>query len=288
MEYLMFGGIGFCLAWLMALMVLPAVHNRAIRLARKRYEDAPLSIREMRAEKDAIRAGFAAATCELELRIEQLREKTVAHATDLGKKNQLIVRLKQEIETANAALRESETREQAARDELREANRAFRDKDVTFGAAEGEIALVRRELAVKDATLRAAEREIATIRNELAVKDSALALAEREITAIKAEIASITPVLLRAEKEAGAAQVVDVIPLVPPALPHQTARPPLDVMPAPTHLIPSAIPPAPQHDDGVDRAWMEIADAAQRVDARYEGTNQRLRATYAPLATTQS
>ena len=34
LEYLMFGGIGFCLAWLTALMVLPAVHNRAARLAR--------------------------------------------------------------------------------------------------------------------------------------------------------------------------------------------------------------------------------------------------------------
>jgi hypothetical protein len=69
LEYLMFGGIGFCLAWLTALMVLPAVHNRAMRLARERYDDLPLSIQEIRAEKDTIRAGFAAATRELELRV---------------------------------------------------------------------------------------------------------------------------------------------------------------------------------------------------------------------------
>ena len=95
LEYLMFGGIGFCIAWLTALMVMPAVHNRAIRLARKRYDDLPLSIQEIRAEKDTIRAGFAAATRELEIKLDQLKQKTAAHATDLAKKTQLIARLKQ-------------------------------------------------------------------------------------------------------------------------------------------------------------------------------------------------
>ncbi len=182
LEYLMFGGIGFCLAWLTALMVLPAVHNRAVRLARARYDDLPLSMQEIRAEKDTIRAGFAAATCELELRIEKLREKTVAHTTDLAKKNQLIDRLKQEIDTVTAALRESESREQTARDALREAKRGFADKDVTLGTAEGEITVLKRQMAAKDTSLRAIEKELAAMRSAISDKESALHTAQDELS----------------------------------------------------------------------------------------------------------
>lgn len=188
LEYLMFGGIGFCLAWLTALMVLPAVHNRAMRLARERYDDLPLSIQEIRAEKDTIRAGFAAATRDLELRIEKLREKTVAHTTDLAKKNQLVDRLKQEIDTVTAALRESETREQAARDALRDAKRGFADKDVTLGTAEGEITVLKRDVAAKDIKLRAIENELVAMRSELASRTSALTAAEREIASVSTSL----------------------------------------------------------------------------------------------------
>jgi DNA repair exonuclease SbcCD ATPase subunit len=188
-EYLMVGGIGFCLAWLTALMVLPAVHNRATRLARERYDDLPLSIQEIRAEKDTIRAGFAAATRDLEIQLEKLREKTVAHATDVARKNQLVERLKQEIDTVTAALRDSEGREQAARDALREAKRGFADKDVTLGTAEGEISVLKRELAAKETALRATERELAAIRDELSGKQGALQAA---LSAAEAEIKSVS------------------------------------------------------------------------------------------------
>jgi predicted nucleic acid-binding Zn-ribbon protein len=188
LEYLMFGGIGFCLAWLTALMVLPAVHNRAMRLARERYDDLPLSIQEIRAEKDTIRAGFAAATRELELRVEKLREKTAAHATDVARKNQVVDRLKQEIDTVTAALRESETREQTARDELREAKRSFVDKDVTLGTAEVEITGLKRELAANDTARRAIEDELAALRGDLSAKQAALYAAEAEIASLNARL----------------------------------------------------------------------------------------------------
>jgi predicted nucleic acid-binding Zn-ribbon protein len=180
-EYLMFGGIGFCLAWLMALIILPAVHNRATRLARERYDDLPLSMQEMRAEKDTIRAGFAAATRDLEVQLERLRGKTAAHATDVAKKAQLVDRLKQEVDTVTAALRDSEAREQTARDALREAKRGFADRDVTLGTAEDEIAVLKRDLAAKDARLRSAESDLAALRHQLADKASALRAAESEI-----------------------------------------------------------------------------------------------------------
>ena len=204
LEYLMFGGIGFCLAWLTALMVMPAVHNRATRLARERYDDLPVSMQEIRAEKDTIRAGFAAATRDLELKIEKLKDRTVAHATDLARRNQLIERLKQEVETLTKALRDSEGREQAARDELREARRGFADKDVTLGAIEGEITLLQRDRASKEAALQAAERELASLRDELAARDMALRGLQHENAALRNDLSTKDAAVAVAQQEVAA------------------------------------------------------------------------------------
>ena len=142
MEYLMYGAIGFLAAWLMALMCFPAVHNRAQRLLRKHYDQTPLSVQEMRAEKDQIRAGFAAATRDLEVSIEKLKEKTAAHATDLAKKAQLIERLKKELQTHNEALTQSTEREREARAELLEMSREFDQLHATLaGITERERAM---------------------------------------------------------------------------------------------------------------------------------------------------
>ena len=147
LDYFMVGGIGFLAAWLTAIMVMPAVHHRAVRLTRRQYDQLPLSIQEMRAEKDSIRAGFAAATTRLEMNLAQLRDKTAAHATDLAKKAQLIARLKQELEAVDTALKETEGREQSARTELRHAKHELAGKDAALSAAEQEIAAIKAEIA---------------------------------------------------------------------------------------------------------------------------------------------
>jgi predicted nucleic acid-binding Zn-ribbon protein len=290
-ESLMFAGIGFCLAWLIALMVLPAVHKRAMRLARKRYDDLPLSIQEIRAEKDSIRAGFAAATRDLEIQLERLRDKTVAHANDVAKKNQLIDRLKQEIGSVTASLRDSETREEAARDALHNARRGFAGK-VTPGTAEGEIGVLKQELAAREAGSRAIEKGLAEARAELAGKDAALAKAEKDITAIRAEITALTKLLVetggnsapQTEMSAATRRGVGIVPFaqgsraattahrqVAVAQPAQDVaareplRAPVDLVAAPTRLIPPTIP---QGGDSVGQALKEIADAARRVDER--------------------
>jgi chromosome segregation ATPase len=181
MEYFMYGAIGFLAAWLMALMCFPAVHRRAQRLLRKHYDQAPLSIQEMRAEKDQIRAGFAAATRDLEVSIEKLRGKTAAHATELAKKAQLVERLKKELEALNEALIDSTEREREGRAELLQLRKEF---DQVHDALAG---VTERERGLR-ADLREARRE-------LAMKDGALDAAEQEVTAIKTEIVRLAPLL---------------------------------------------------------------------------------------------
>jgi chorismate mutase len=59
-ESIMDFGIGFFVAVLLGLLFVPHVHNRAVRLTRRRLEAAtPLSIAEIPADKDELRAEFA-------------------------------------------------------------------------------------------------------------------------------------------------------------------------------------------------------------------------------------
>ncbi len=68
-EPIMFFGIGFLVASLFGLVLIPLVHNRAVRLTMRRLEAAtPLSMAEIQADKDQLRAEFAMSTRRLEFR----------------------------------------------------------------------------------------------------------------------------------------------------------------------------------------------------------------------------
>ena len=73
-ESIMYFGIGFLVATLLGLLFIPLVHNRAARLTTKRLEaSTPLSMAEIRADRDHLRAEFAMSNRRLELAIEELK-----------------------------------------------------------------------------------------------------------------------------------------------------------------------------------------------------------------------
>jgi DNA repair exonuclease SbcCD ATPase subunit len=245
MEFFMYGAIGFLAAWLMALMCFPAVHHRAQRLLRKRYDELPLSIQEMRAEKDQIRAGFATATRDLEVSIGKLKEKAAAHATELARKMQLIERLKQEFGQASAALDQSLAREREVRDELRATRQEFDSLNTALTHS------TERERAIR--------AELRDTRRELTMKDGALDKAEQEVAAIKSEISRIAPLL---RLPTSLTRSADVVPLAPVG-----AQPQNDgVMRAWTEI---------------DAAARRVEARHEGTPPQKPSTNQHLRAAYA-------
>src|SRR5687768_18566104 len=118
-EPIMFFGIGFLVASLFGLVMIPLVRNRAVRLTMKRLEAAtPLSMAEIQADKDQLRAEFAMSTRRLELSVEQMKAKTTSQLAELGKKTDAINRLKVELGEKTAAIFSLEAREKALRDQL--------------------------------------------------------------------------------------------------------------------------------------------------------------------------
>src|SRR5271167_346406 len=119
-ESIMFFGIGFLVASLVGLVFIPLVHGRAVRLTMRRLEaSTPLSMAEIQADKDQLRAEFAMSTRRLEMSIEQLKTKSTSQLAELGKKADAINRLKIELGEKTAAIFALEARDKALRDQLR-------------------------------------------------------------------------------------------------------------------------------------------------------------------------
>src|SRR5215470_1814819 len=97
-EPLMYFGAGFLVATLLALVLISFVHRRAVRLTLRRLEDAiPVSLAEIQADKDKLRAAFAMSARRLELTIEQLKAKATSQLGDLARKTEAIAKLKAEL-----------------------------------------------------------------------------------------------------------------------------------------------------------------------------------------------
>src|SRR4249920_208186 len=98
-ESIMYFGIGFLLATLVAVALIPFVHSRAVRLTSRRLEHSiPQSMAEIQADKDALRAEFAMSMRSLEITVDELKNKHTTALAELGRKGNAINRLKIERE----------------------------------------------------------------------------------------------------------------------------------------------------------------------------------------------
>src|SRR5207237_9412756 len=118
-EPIMYMGIGFLVAGLLGIGAIPLVHARAVRLTMKRLEAVtPMSMAEIQADKDQLRAEFAMSTRRLEMGVEQMKAKTTSQLAEIGKKSEAIGRLKVELGEKTAALLALEAKEAQVSEEL--------------------------------------------------------------------------------------------------------------------------------------------------------------------------
>ena len=150
----MFFGLGFLASSLLGLIIVPFVHGRAVRLTVRRLEAAtPLSMAEIQADKDQLRAEFAMSTRRLEMSVDQLKNKSTGQLAELGKKNDVINRLKIELGEKAATIFALEARDRGIKDQLRateddlevktntlrETERKLADKEAEYAKAAAEL-----------------------------------------------------------------------------------------------------------------------------------------------------
>jgi hypothetical protein len=118
-EAIMYFAIGFLFAALIGIAVVPVVHARAVRLTMRRLESSiPQSMAEIQADKDLLRAEFAMSTRRLEIGVDQLKEQSTSQLAELGRKGDVINRLKIEREAQNVETFALKTEVEALKEQL--------------------------------------------------------------------------------------------------------------------------------------------------------------------------
>ena len=149
-ESVMYFALGALAASLVALLIIPAIWGRAVRLTKKRIEAAtPVSLSEFRADKDQLRAEFALSTRRLEMNIEALRNKLAEQVAETARKTFELDQIKAEHDKQASALRDGDSREGDLRRRVLELESEtaeltqrlrLRDQDYASKAAELEAA----------------------------------------------------------------------------------------------------------------------------------------------------
>lgn len=144
--YIALGALG---AGLLALMIAPAIWNRAVHLTRRRIEaTVPLEVEEIRAEKDLMRADFALALRRMEKKLEAEKQTAAERRVEIARQAETLHAANTDRDAKADAVFELEERERVLRSELRS-----REEELVRTAAH----------------LREAERKLVARNNEIAI-----------------------------------------------------------------------------------------------------------------------
>jgi chromosome segregation ATPase len=151
-ESIMFFSAGFLLASLLGLALISSVHHRAVRLTQRRLEDAiPVSLTEIQADRDRLRAEFAMSIRRLEMTVEQLEATVTNQRGEIARKWEAIARLKAQLSEKNAVADGLAARLKGLSMENREAEQ---EQAVQSAAAEASaLALAAREAELAKAAI---------------------------------------------------------------------------------------------------------------------------------------
>ena len=211
-EPIMYLAIGFLVAMLLALMLAPLVHHRAVRLTKRRLEAAtPLSMAEIQADKDQLRAEFAMSARKLEMNVDQLKNKTAGHLAEIGKKSDAVNRLKLELSEKAATIFDLEAREAALKEKLAatEADLAGRIADLATAAQamtekQAELARTSHELSASTMLADGRQVDLLSARAQIDVLKNQVADTEKELAATRQQLE-----LQRGETTTAAAQLAE-------------------------------------------------------------------------------
>lgn len=181
--------MGFALAGLLAIILAPIAVRRAVKLTRRQVEASlPISVDEIRAEKDKVRAELAVVVRRLEMDLDQAKRAKVradvkTHRAEQAKveasdKYEAILKefggIKARLGKASAALFDLEKDHKGLKAELADnvahiatKTAELADEQARASDLEMDIASVQEQLGEAEATLKAEQKALKTTADEL-------------------------------------------------------------------------------------------------------------------------
>ena len=149
-DALLFGALGFLLGCLLALALASPLWNRAVKLTTRRLEATmPMTLNDIQADKDQLRAEFAIELRKVEVALDKAREKAARELIEANKRRAELTGLNADLASSRAKLQENENANRVLQQTIK---RRLPDLDGRLKAAKKALA----ELESVNAELRTA------------------------------------------------------------------------------------------------------------------------------------
>ena len=184
--------LGFLVASLLALLFAPLLWRRAQTIMRRKLEAiVPMSLEEVRADRDALRAEHAMTMRRLEVENEEVRRIDAEHVIEIGRGKEALKQRADTIRRRDARIEALEKREDLLTEQLRKRERELSALQVTAQTAAREVKRQRERADTTLASLRTVEAESERRANVIAALERDMAVATSDLTEARANIGQV-------------------------------------------------------------------------------------------------
>jgi septal ring factor EnvC (AmiA/AmiB activator) len=209
-QSILYFALGVLCAGLVVMIVAPIIWRRAVILTRKRIEaSVPLTVDEILAHKDRLRAEHAMTVRRLEMSVKQLRRKVATQLAEIGNngaelralsadkddKDKSIVKLTAVLERGAAETKEIQDNLDRVAEQLRAAEETIEERGEQLEQLGREVEAISLTSSNRQVDLAAREGDIDRLHSEFAAMREQRKDLEREVRDAKAEARAANEVL---------------------------------------------------------------------------------------------
>ncbi|MBL4758974.1 MAG: hypothetical protein JKY32_15490 [Rhizobiales bacterium] len=213
-KIIMLVALGFLVASLFALMLSPFLWRRAVRLTTRRIQGTtPLSMSDIQADKDQLRAEFAMSTRKLEMNVDNLKQRTnnqlldiskhtsqvndltaelkeksdliVAHEDNINEYSNKLLRSEDEARNLLKSFKEATVNLRQARDDMDDASRQSTDARTIIDEQKVELAALKTRLAAQEQSTFELTAERDNLTNEVNIAADRFKSMDSDLDALK-------------------------------------------------------------------------------------------------------
>lgn len=195
-EPILYFTLGLLTSGLIALMIGPAIWSRAVRLTRRRIEASqPLTLAEIKADRDQLRADFAVTARRLELNVADMRAKMADQRIELGRVMSARDMIEAERQRLSAEIklyeRELSMRGQGlstVQGELRSVEAELEQRNMLVSGLESRVRELNSEIDAQRLEISTLNARIAALESQTESHVDARATAEARVDSLTTEI----------------------------------------------------------------------------------------------------